>query len=437
MNARERILEHVNRAFRRHGAEHISTPLLERSETLVGPFRESKTEERRDGDGMGEEAKKLIYRIQAGEGEEALTLRYDLTMSFARFLANTGKEHFKRAQVGWVGRRDHPSMGKGRFRLFYQADFDIAGMKPNTLRMASDAECIQFVGEVLRDMHLGPFVVKVNHIGLLDAILKACDVDDKLRATTCSSIDKLDKIPWSVVAEELRAKGLVVAQITALEKLLKGKEEDFRKDPVVSIQGKQALDDLGLCFTFLRAFGGVVNAVLEPSLARGLGYYTGIIFEAQFINHPSFGSVAAGGRYDNLVSKFCSRSVPIVGASIGVDRILAIQESRAEEKEKETETVQVLVASIGKEPELTAARLDLLAKLWEANISAETFYEEGPKREAQLAYAIKKKITTVVWIGAKELKKLIYTIKFVSSKLTESVPKADVVTFLQKMFENL
>lgn len=327
MALREKIFNTITKVFKSHGAVTIDTPVFELKEILQGKY--------------GEDSK-LIYDLE-DQGGEKCSLRYDLTVPFARYLAlNTDcKAPMKRYHIAKVYRRDQPAMTKGRMREFYQCDYDISGsFEP----MIPDSEVLRVMCEVLKNLEVGEFTVKVNHRMLLDGLFEVCGVPEQKFRTICSAVDKLDKLPWQEVKNEMVSeKGLdpqVADKIGSFVKLNGGKKliEQLLDNPELSKneRSKRGLEDLRLLFTYLDIFQITPRISFDLSLARGLDYYTGVIYEA-VLNHidvPSskqdegvgVGSIAGGGRYDNLVGMFAQKNVqiPCVGFSIGVERIYSI-----------------------------------------------------------------------------------------------------------------
>ncbi|NWT73410.1 SYHC protein, partial [Prunella himalayana] len=349
---RDRLLSAVVSCFKRHGAAAIDTPVLELRDTLVGKY----------GEGA-----KLIYELQ-DQGGELLALRYDLTVPFARYLAMNKITKMKRYHVAKVYRRDNPATTRGRFREFYQCDFDIAGQFDP---MIPDAECLKIVHEILSDLQLGDFVIKVRLGGF--------------------------SVPqWETVVIVLWFYTIALA-VT------------LRPDPEVH---PTSLPPHGVCAKAGLQLGHALSWEYQD-LARGLDYYTGVIFEAvllqqenEHLEEPgSVGSVAGGGRYDGLVGMFDAkgRKVPCVGVSIGIERIFSILERRLEasgEKLRTTET-QVLVATPQKH--LLAARMKLISELWDAGIKAEMLYKKDPKLLKQLQYCEDTGIPLAAIVGEQEL----------------------------------
>lgn len=417
MVVRERAIACMTDVFKRHGAVSIDTPVFELSETLHS--------------GQYGEDSKLIYDL-ADQGGERLSLRYDLTVPFARFMAVHNMTNIKRYHVGKVYRRDQPQMNRGRFREFSQCDFDIAGRYPG---MVADAEVIKVLVEVLSDLQLGDFEVKLNHRGLLDAVLEVSGVPPGMLRPICSAVDKLDKSSWDEVRREMtHDKGLPahVADSIGQLILLRGRPTELLDklcDPAHVLSqhpgGAAALGELRRLFSFLSVMGALESVVFDLSLARGLDYYTGVIFEAVVLG-SNVGSVAAGGRYDNLVGAFGSKDVPSVGVSIGVDRVFSLLEAaQAGADDTRATHTQVLVASIG--DGLQEKRMEIAATLWRSGIAAEFGFKENPKMGDQLAHAFSAGIPLMVVFGQAELLVGEVIVKDVAAKTQHAVPMQDLV----------
>lgn len=321
MMIRDQAFQIIRRVFKSHGAVEIDTPVFELKDTLTGKY--------------GEDSK-LIYDL-ADQGGELLALRYDLTVPFARFLSLNAVGNIKRFHIGKVYRRDQPQLSKGRYREFYQCDFDIAGTYG---RMVPDSECLCVASEILASLPIGDFGIKLNHRRLLDAILDLSGVPaDKFRII-CSAVDKLDKEPWSEVKREMvEDKGLSpeVADKIGIFVVQKGEPWEMYNSLIANaVFGKHkgaldALEDLRILFEYLEAMGKLQYISFDLSLARGLDYYTGVIYEAVCMNgNTQVGSIGGGGRYDNLVSMFqeAGKVTPCVGVSVGIERVFTLMEER-------------------------------------------------------------------------------------------------------------
>jgi len=425
MSIRDKAFTIIRRVFKRHGAVEIDTPVFELKETLTGKY--------------GEDSK-LIYDL-ADQGGEMLALRYDLTVPFARFLAVNAVGNIKRFHIGKVYRRDQPQLSKGRYREFYQCDFDIAGVYG---RMVPDSECLTVACEILDSLPIGDFGIKLNHRRLLDAILDICGVPaDKFR-TICSAVDKLDKEPWSEVRREMvEEKGLEgsVADKIGEFVVLKGKPWDMYNS---LMDGKkfgnhkgamEAMEDLRICFEYLEAMDKLKFISFDLSLARGLDYYTGVIYEAVCMNgNTQVGSIGGGGRYDNLVSMFqeAGKVTPCVGVSVGIERVFTLMEERLRQEQGgsiKQPNVAVLVASAGEN--LLRERMKLTKVLWDANISAEFNHQENPKLKFEIANALDREIPFMVISGEEEAKEGKCKVKDLKARTEETVDVTDLVKTLR------
>uniref|UniRef100_A0A8D8BJR4 histidine--tRNA ligase n=2 Tax=Culex pipiens TaxID=7175 RepID=A0A8D8BJR4_CULPI len=443
MALRQRIFDKVIAVFKKHGAETIDTPVFELKEVLTGKY--------------GEDSK-LIYDLK-DQGGEILALRYDLTVPFARFVGMGNVFNIRRYHIAKVYRRDNPAMTKGRYREFYQCDFDIAGTYDP---MLPDAECVKVVAEILAELDIGEFVVKLNHRKLLDGMFEACGVPaDKFR-TICSSVDKLDKTPWDEVRKEMiDEKGLdgaIADKIGEFVRLSGGVDlvdklaaDENLKNIKSAVEG---IEDMRLLLQYCAVFGLQDQIIFDLSLARGLDYYTGVIYEAVLKSEPaapapktngtkskakqqeeevSVGSVAGGGRYDNLVGMFNPKrkQVPCVGVSIGVERIFSILEAKAQQQEKiRTTEIQVYVASAHKG--LHLKRMELLGKLWDAGFKAEHSYKQNPKLLAQLQYCEENQIPYAIVLGDGELARGVVKLREITSRKEEEIAVDGLAEELRK-----
>jgi histidyl-tRNA synthetase len=434
MALREHIFSTVARCFRRHGAVTIQTPIAELKATLTGKY--------------GDDAK-LIYDL-ADQGGEISALRYDLTVPFARYVATHGVQAIKRYQFGLVYRRDQP--GKGRYREFYQCDFDIAGEYD---AMLPDAECVVLLMEALDALALPLFRVKLNHRRLLDAMFQACGVAADKFAAVCSSIDKLDKLSPAAVADELvTVKHQSAAVVKKLMDLLQcaaaatsggdpratvawmRDSADFafvRDSPQSKDACAAALADLALLIKYVDAYGRLEcgRLRLDLSLARGLDYYTGIIVEAVYTgDEDAVGSVAGGGRYDDLVGMFSSKKVPSVGFSLGVERVFTILDSRAKKEKRElrADHTEVFVIGPGEAASATTGRMAVLSQLWQADIAASMYIGSNPKLPMQMKKA--GDVPLILIAGEDEVAKGVVVLKNnrTAKEPSLTVPRAEMLT---------
>ena len=423
MRIREQVFATIRRVFKRHGGVEIDTPVFEIREVLLGKY--------------GEDTK-LIYDL-ADQGGDLLSLRYDLTVPFARFLAMNGITNIKRYHIAKVYRRDNPQLSRGRYREFYQCDFDIAGTYSV---MVPDAEVITVATEILSDLPVGKFLVKLNHRRLLDAIFEISGVPASKFRPICSAVDKLDKEPWEEVRREMiEDKGLSsdIADRIGTYVLHSGRPKDLwtklTSDKIFGDHhgANAAMNELNILFEYLAAMGSIDYVSFDLSLARGLDYYTGVIYEIVLVDGTSqVGSISAGGRYDNLVGMFSStgNQTPCVGVSIGVERVFTIIEKRAAELNiLQSPTIQVYIASIG--AGMIAHRMKIANILWKANISAEYSSKESPKLKPQLDDVLERGIPYMIVFGDDEIKRGTVKVKCVKAITEDDVALENIVDYLQ------
>ncbi|CAA6653929.1 unnamed protein product [Spirodela intermedia] len=421
MAIRERAFSIIIDVFKMHGATALDTPVFELRETLMGKY--------------GEDSK-LIYDL-ADQGGEICSLRYDLTVPFARYVAMNNISSLKRYQIAKVYRRDNPS--KGRYREFYQCDFDIAGQYEP---MEPDFEVIKVLTELLDALNIGEYEVKLNHRKLLDGMLAICGVCPEKFRTVCSSIDKLDKQPFEQIKKELvEEKGLAVETAEKIGEFVKKRGSPFEILSCLKEEGSPfleheessaALIDLEILFKALERSKSTDKIVFDLSLARGLDYYTGVIFEAVFRGATQVGSIAAGGRYDNLVGMFSGKHVPAVGISLGIERVFTIMEQLAKghnQSARATET-EVLVAVLGKDLPLAA---ELVSEMWRVGINAE--FSIHKKVMKHIDRARQSRIPWMVLVGELELEKGIVKLKNIEESTEEDVPRGEIVEELLKRME--
>lgn len=329
---------------------------------------------------------------------------------------NSSVQSIKRYHIAKVYRRDQPALAKGRMREFYQCDFDIAGTYDP---MLPDAEILRILCEVFGELGWGKqFTIKINHRGILDGIFEVCGVPKEKTRMTSSAVDKLDKLPWEEVRKEMtEEKGLdgeVADRIWQFVQKKGGKEilDGLMSDEKLkeSKSMTKGIEDMNLLFTYLEAFNVLDKMEFNLSLARGLDYYTGLIFEVitegsapssttieapkpprttkapksgdfdeDRSNDPSIGvgSVAGGGRYDELVGMFSGKAqIPCVGLSLGVDRIFTITKARIQAEQRiRTNEVDIYVMAFGGKgfTGLLKERLEVCRVLWDAGIKVRSF----------------------------------------------------------------
>lgn len=405
MHARLHVLGVVREVFARFGFEPLETPAIERIETLMGKY--------------GDEGDKLVFRIlergEGGrEGKADLGLRYDLTVPLARVMAMNQAIPlpFKRYQIQPVWRAERPQ--KGRFREFVQCDADIVGAPGRV----ADAECVAVAHAALEALGFDDFTVSVNHRALLTAIVAEAGLRER-EGEVLVAVDKLDKIGWEGVSNELSGRGI---DATKLRDVLADPGEiaafrDVAPGPVAELEE-----------TLEHAYAlGATRVRFDATLARGLGYYTGPVYEA-VVAESGVGSVSGGGRYDNLIGMFSGRSIPAVGVSLGIDRLLTVMEERAMLPGATTRT-RALVATFSKE--LEAKALLVATQLRARGVPVESWLGEPGQLGKQFKYASARGIPYVVVCGPDEVAKGVATVKDLRTGEQKTVENGELAGVLR------
>lgn len=437
MAIREKVFKTIVDVFQKHGAVELATPVFELKETLTGKY--------------GDDSK-LIYDI-ADQGGELLSLRYDLTVPFARYVAMNKIEKIKRYHIARVYRRDNPAMTKGRYREFFQCDIDIAGQYDPLI---PDAECVKIVYEILSNLEIGEFCIKLNHRKLLDGIFAVCGVPDCQFRTICSSVDKLDKTPWEEVKNEMvKEKSLaedVADKIYEYVQLKGGMElvDTLLQNEVLCANksAKQGLEDMKLLLKYCDLFNVMDKVSFDLSLARGLDYYTGVIYEAVMTSLPEemmkaaageqqvgVGSVAGGGRYDDLVGMFAAKGkkVPCVGVSIGIERVFSIMEVKLKAAQGKVRTTKTKVLVATGQKNMLEHRLRLLNELWSENISAEVLQKNNPKLLNQFQYCEENLIPFCAVIGDDEINRSVVKLRNMESREEVEVKREELAAEVRRL----
>lgn len=415
---RKKIFQIITDIFELHGALPLDTPVCERRDILANKY--------------GEESK-LIYNLE-DQGGEALSLRYDLTVPFARFLGQNKIQALTRYHIAKVYRRDNPSITKGRFREFYQCDIDFAG-KFDT--MMADSECLEILCEILNSIKLPHgFVIKINHRCILNGMFQVCGVPNDKFKTICSAVDKLDKMSWDDVKKEMcNEKGLDPAVADKIGQYVGKSGGDQLIDELVSGElgqngdAKKGLDELKTLFKYTDAMDISKYIKFDLSLARGLDYYTGLIFEAIVDGDVDVGSIAAGGRYDNLVSGLLenpSFHVPCVGLSVGVERLFAILESHKDKSadsagdQIDQSQIHCCIGSIGKE--MSTHRYQLVNDLRKRGIRVKNVLKDSVKPLVLYQTCEKDDVPYAIFFGPGDWKENMVCLRKMSAREDEKVP---------------
>ncbi|MDP6351274.1 MAG: histidine--tRNA ligase [Alphaproteobacteria bacterium] len=413
---RQRVLETVRAAFVRHGFAPIETPAFERLETLSGKY--------------GDEGEKLIFKIlkrgdKAASGEADLALRYDLTVPTMRMYAHRRNDLprvVKRYQIGPVWRADRP--GRGRFREFHQCDVDIIG----SASPLADVEVLLALAAAIDDLGLGRFTIRLNSRRVIAGLMEAYGVPPDRQAEVSVVLDKADKIGHGGVAEALSGIGLpnmaaarLVADLTAQDWAAA-----LRRRIAESGQGREGLAEVEAIAGYLRPHltGGTIRR--DPILARGLDYYTGPIFE--FFADGGAGSIAGGGRYDDLAGMFLKDSVPVCGGSLGIERIMLLLSARDVTPTPAGADVYVTVW----DEHARADGLRLLTELRAAGLSAEIDLDGG-RIGKQMRGADERGCRFAVVQGPDEKAAGQVAIKDMTSGAQETVPESDATAAIKRL----
>ena len=418
MVGRNYIFDTVKSVFVKYGYQGIETPAMENLSTLMGKY--------------GEEGDKLLFRIQ-NSGEKAdlppeKGLRYDLTVPFARYVVQHQGEisfPFKRYQIQPVWRADRPQ--KGRYREFYQCDVDAIGSRS----LLNELELVQIVDEVFGKLGIR-VCLKINNRKILAGLAEVCGAPDKLIDITVA-IDKIDKIGLDAVKEELAEKGLSAAEVAVIEPVLTlsgtTAEKLARMEQVLAASeiGRKGLEEVSTLFGLIDQAAVGIDVELDLSLARGLNYYTGAIFEVKALDFQ-IGSICGGGRYDDLTGIFGLPGMSGVGISFGADRIYDVLAGLNLFPQGMEGSADILFTNMG-EAEV-AWLLPVAASLRARGIRCEV-YPEAAKLRKQFEYADRKGIRYLAIVGGDEMAAGTVTLKNLATgeQRTESAQKISDLTW--------
>ncbi|MCQ2145442.1 MAG: histidine--tRNA ligase [Bacteroidales bacterium] len=426
MAARNYIFDTIKSVYRTYGYSQIETPAMENLSTLLGKY--------------GDEGDKLLYRIlnsgdpfAGADMSKPLTpqvcekgLRYDLTVPFARFVVQHQNEltfPFRRFQIQPVWRADRPQ--KGRYREFYQCDADVIG----STSQINELELVQIVDQVFRKFDVR-VCIKINNRKVLTGLAEICGFPDKVVDITVA-IDKIDKIGIEAVEAEMMEKGLTAEAVKIIEPVLTLQGSASEKIATMrgimsgSETGLKGLDELEELFGFIAAADIRNQVEIDLSLARGLNYYTGAIFEVKALDYQ-IGSICGGGRYDNLTGIFGLPNMSGVGISFGADRIYDVLGGLDKFPKEVMSTTKVLFANMGEAMYL----IPVVKTLREAGVACE-IYPEQTKLKKQFDYADRKGISFLSIVGSDEAAQGVINIKNLASGEQKSFSKDDLQSILE------
>ena len=455
----DEIIQVCKDKFKLRGAKQIDTPIFELNDTFKNLY--------------GNE-EKLIYKIDSSsrdavyksdkpnktpedQDKEELSLRYDLTVPFARFVACNGITLMKKFQIGKVYRMDTPQMEKGRYREFYQCDYDIIGSDQDT--QLFEIEVLDLMTDILSTL-LGKdmFKIRFNDRELLADILKSCGLKSKKLKTVCSSLDKLDKQPWEYVENELINIKNINSEIVANIKRILDKVvvDDSSSGPQMIqmlnlLKSEKLINEsienkLTLLFNNMLELGILEYFKFDLSLIRGLDYYTGIIYEAEYLDKSimSF-SISGGGRYDKMIGKLSNNNVPAIGLSIGVERILNILKINYEKAKINVlpplVKAYVISPKLRKEEnteenkkKMILEKIKLCKELRQNGISCDMYHTPNAQMGVQFAYVDKNNIPFIVILGLQEVTKGTVNLKNNKTREQQTLTKEECFRFLQNAF---
>lgn len=437
MIPRQQMFDTIRAIYERFGFSPLDTPAVERTEVLGGST-----------------SKMRIYQVRLptsndDDEQQELSLHFDLTVPLARVVAKYGNElprPFRRYQCAKVWRGERPQAG--RYREFVQFDADVVGSDG----VMGDAEIVWLMHDTMRALGIDRFTIRINNRKVLDGLAKCVGIEDisgEKGKELFRVLDKLEKIGWDGVATELRREpdsdvdvwalklgDEAIAKIKRFIELDGTSREILAKLPEVlgdDSVGLQGISELEEMCTYLEAANLLPGTwKIDLSIARGLDYYTGPVFETSLNDLPGIGSVFSGGRYDDLVSRFGDMSLPATGASIGVDRLFTALEQLKLIKTQSTVT-QVLITDFS--PDLRTEYFKIAAALRNVGLKAEIY--QGTKRafKAQMAYAASLEIPILVILGANEKEKGVAAVKNMRTRTQSEVPIPDLATFIQSQLQ--
>lgn len=407
------VMEHT---YANYGFFPLDTPILESSKVLLAK--------------AGGETEKQIYRFNKGDTD--LSMRFDLTVPLAKYVAKNYGEltfPFKRYQIGKVYRGERAQ--KGRFREFYQADIDIIG--DENLSVVNDAELPSIIYSLFNGLGIDNFLIRINNRKILNGLFTMWGLKDNA-ADILRTIDKIDKIGRDNVAAELVELGIDASLVDKILDTLsfKGSNEEVI-NMLSAFEGQNEVFDAGLCeiktvTDYINKFGVPTDYYcIDLTIARGLDYYTGTVYETFIKGHPEYGSVCSGGRYDNLAEYYTKKSLPGVGISIGLTRLFYVLSENKFLNEKLENPVDVLVVPMTED--FTKA-VEISTALRKADISTQ-IYLENKKFKNKLNYANKLAIPFCILIGEDEIKDDVVTLKNMIAGEQATLKLNDAITTIE------
>lgn len=411
LDIREYIFNIFQQSCTKRNAKRLDTPVFELYSTVKNIY--------------GDEFDKNVYKFNSPDNDEELILRYDLTVPFARYVGSEGLKQFRRFQIGKVYRSDNPQIAKGRYREFYQCDFDIAGSDNGT--GIYDYEIIDTLCETLIRIIGKEFKIRINDRNIIYEYIKSFSIDDDQIMQVSSTLDKLDKKSVGEILEELKQKLNLQPNNEEIIKTIANFINDIKADPLnvqkyISKETYTAFDNRMQMFEYYKDY-----ILFDPLMVRGLDYYTGIIIEAYYDDLSVMPSaIAAGGRYDNLIGKFSNQNnIPAIGVSIGVERFSVILEKYQFNLPKQT---KIYVATIG--PDMLKTRLEYVTRLRRLGFHVVFSHQLNPKFGAQMKEVFDNECKYMIIIGPDELANNKLKIKNIDSHEEHAYEYDDLLNYL-------
>lgn len=391
-----KILEKIQKVYERYGFIPIDTPVIEKSEVLLAKG--------------GGETEKQVYRFNKGSSD--LSLRFDLTVPLARYVAEHMSDltfPFRRYQIGKVYRGERNQ--KGRFREFYQCDIDIIGN--GKLNIINDAEIPSIIFSIFNEIGLKEFKIHINNRKIMNGVFEHFEVLNKVEALRI--VDKIDKIGTEAVESELEKIDIPIDNIKKIIEFIniKGNNDEIlnslKKLEISNTSYIEGVEELSKVIHYMRCFGVPdKNFIIDLKITRGLDYYTGTVYETMLDKYPQIGSVCSGGRYDNLAEYYTKEKLPGVGISIGLTRLFyQLKEAGIIESKGVSTLTEVLVIPVDDSLDYS---INVASKLRAEGIISEVYFEEG-KISKKLNYGNKLGISNIILIGSEEVRSNILTLK--------------------------
>ncbi len=414
----DRMKAIIQDTYEQYGFIPLDTPAIERAEVILAK--------------AGGETEKQIYSFTKGDNE--LALRFDLTVPLARYVSEHSRDlvfPFRRYHIGKVYRGESPQ--KGRYREFYQCDIDIIGME--SLSLMNDAEIPSIIYQVFKRLKFGPFCIRISNRKLITGLLSALDVADK-SVDIMRVIDKIEKIGKKDVQKTLEDMGIEGGVISKIFNFLeiRGTTSEIisalRNMEISNEQFQVGINELESVMSNILKLGIPLEYFcIDLSIARGLDYYTGTVYETVLTDYPNLGSVCSGGRYDNLAEKYTNQKLPGVGISIGLTRLFSQLKDAGLIETGQSTTANVLVIPFVEDLSIS---MKIASELREKGIPTEVYFEDA-KFNKKMSYADKLGIPFVVIVGEDEVNSGFYTVKDMKTGEQTKVPIDQIYQKVKKV----